>query len=101
MSGFVGGGGLGSVINTGIRQDDMAAILGGTGVLMLMALVLDSCADMAMAMTVANIENTVMIRPLRHPLNAQYVRTARAAQDNIFIIYTVASCLLFYMYFPQ
>ena len=31
---FVGGGGLGSVINTGIRQDDMAAILGGTGVLM-------------------------------------------------------------------
>ena len=39
---FVGGGGLGSVINTGIRQDDMAAILGGTGVLMLMALVLDT-----------------------------------------------------------
>ena len=29
---FVGGGGLGSVITTGIRQEDMAAILGGTGV---------------------------------------------------------------------
>ena len=39
---FVGGGGLGGVINTGIRQDDMNAILGGTGVLMLMALVLDT-----------------------------------------------------------
>ena len=38
----VGGGGLGGVINTGIRQDDMNAILGGTGVLMLMALVLDT-----------------------------------------------------------
>lgn len=31
---FVGGGGLGSVITTGIRQEDMQAILGGTGVLM-------------------------------------------------------------------
>ncbi len=38
---FVGGGGLGNVINTGIRQDDMTAILGGTGVLMAMALILD------------------------------------------------------------
>lgn len=38
---FVGGGGLGSVLNTGIRQLDMEAILGGTAVLMVMALVLD------------------------------------------------------------
>ena len=37
---FVGGGGLGSFITTGIRQDDMEAILLGTGVLMAMALVL-------------------------------------------------------------
>ena len=37
---FVGGGGLGSVITTGIRQEDMQAILGGTGVLMAAALAL-------------------------------------------------------------
>ena len=38
---FVGGGGLGSVINTGIRQNDMSAILSGTCALMAMALGLD------------------------------------------------------------
>lgn len=38
---FVGGGGLGSVITTGIRQMDMVSILGGTGLLMAMALALD------------------------------------------------------------
>ena len=45
---FVGGGGLGGVINTGIRQDDMNAILGGTGVLMLMALVLDTLMGLSL-----------------------------------------------------
>ena len=44
---FVGGGGLGSVITTGIRQEDMQAILGGTGVLMAAALVLDLLMGMA------------------------------------------------------
>ena len=38
---MVGGGGLGNIINTGIRQNDMKAILSGTGVLMAMALILD------------------------------------------------------------
>ena len=38
---MVGGGGLGNIINTGIRQNDMKAILSGTGVLMVMALALD------------------------------------------------------------
>ena len=38
---LVGGGGLGNLINTGIRQNDMKAILSGTGVLMAMALILD------------------------------------------------------------
>lgn len=37
----VGGGGLGGIINTGIRRDDMAMILSGTGALMVMALGLD------------------------------------------------------------
>ncbi len=37
----VGGGGLGSIINTGIRRRDMAMILSGTGALMAMALALD------------------------------------------------------------
>ena len=44
---FVGGGGLGSFITTGIRQDDMEAILLGTGVLMAMALVLDLLMGLA------------------------------------------------------
>ncbi len=44
---FVGGGGLGSFITTGIRQDDMEAILLGTGVLMAAALVLDLLMGMA------------------------------------------------------
>ena len=43
----MGGGGLGSVITTGIRQEDMQAILGGTGVLMAAALVLDLLMGMA------------------------------------------------------
>ena len=44
---FVGGGGLGSVITTGIRQEDMTAILGGTGVLMAAALILDLLMGLA------------------------------------------------------
>ncbi len=44
---FVGGGGLGSVLNTGIRQMDMEAILGGTAVLMVMALALDLLMGLA------------------------------------------------------
>ena len=44
---FVGGGGLGSVITTGIRQEDMKAILGGTGVLMAAALVMDLLMGLA------------------------------------------------------
>lgn len=44
---FVGGGGLGSYITTGIRQEDMTAILGGTGVLMAAALVLDLLMGLA------------------------------------------------------
>ena len=44
---FVGGGGLGSVITTGIRQEDMPAILGGTGVLMAAALVMDLLMGLA------------------------------------------------------
>lgn len=39
---FVGGGGLGSVITSGIRVQDMSAILMGTGALMVIAIVLDS-----------------------------------------------------------
>ena len=39
---FVGGGGLGGVFYTGIRQQNMGLILGATAVLMLMALVLDT-----------------------------------------------------------
>lgn len=38
---FVGGGGLGSVINRGIRIQDMSLILMGTGALMIIAVVLD------------------------------------------------------------
>ena len=38
---FVGGGGLGSVINRGIRIQDLGLILGGTGALMIIAVVLD------------------------------------------------------------
>ena len=38
---FVGGGGLGSVINRGIRVQDMKLILAGTGALMGIAVVLD------------------------------------------------------------
>lgn len=37
----VGGGGIGGVINTGIRRRDMVMILSGTGALMVMALGLD------------------------------------------------------------
>lgn len=44
---FVGGGGLGSFITTGIRQDNMEAILLGTGVLMVLALVLDLLMGLA------------------------------------------------------
>ena len=43
----VGGGGLGSYITTGIRQENMTAILGGTGVLMAAALVLDLLMGLA------------------------------------------------------
>ena len=39
---FVSGGGLGGVITQGIRQQDMATILSATGVLMVIAIVLDS-----------------------------------------------------------
>ena len=39
---FVGGGGLGGLFYTAIRQRNMALILGGTAVLMLMALALDA-----------------------------------------------------------
>lgn len=39
---FVGGGGLGGLFYTAIRQQNMALILGGTAVLMLMALSLDA-----------------------------------------------------------
>ncbi len=39
---FVGGGGLGGLFYTAIRQQDMAMILGGTAILMAMALVLDA-----------------------------------------------------------
>ena len=38
---FVGGGGLGSVINRGIRVQDMALILSGTGALMVISVALD------------------------------------------------------------
>lgn len=38
---FVGGGGLGSVINRGIRVQDMSLILSGTGALMSISVVLD------------------------------------------------------------
>lgn len=38
---FVGGGGLGTVINRGIRIQDMGLILAATGVLMVIAVVLD------------------------------------------------------------
>lgn len=38
---FVGGGGLGSVINRGIRVQDMGMILSATGALMVIAVVLD------------------------------------------------------------
>ena len=38
---FVGGGGLGSIINRGIRVMDMGLILKGTGALMVIAVVLD------------------------------------------------------------
>lgn len=38
---FVGGGGLGSVINRGIRIQDMRLILSATGALMLIAMILD------------------------------------------------------------
>ena len=37
----VGGGGLGNLINTGIRRNDVAMILSGTAALMAMALLLD------------------------------------------------------------
>lgn len=39
---FVGGGGLGSIINRGIRIQDMKLILVGTGALMLIAIALDA-----------------------------------------------------------
>lgn len=39
---YVGGGGLGSMINTGIRRMDLGMILSGTGVLMLIAVVFDA-----------------------------------------------------------
>ncbi len=39
---FVGGGGLGGLFYTAIRQRDMTMILLGTAVLMVMALVLDA-----------------------------------------------------------
>ena len=38
---FVGGGGLGSILNRGIRLQDMSLILSGTGALMAIAVVLD------------------------------------------------------------
>ena len=38
---FVGGGGLGGIINRGIRIQDMTLILSGTGALMVIAIVLD------------------------------------------------------------
>lgn len=38
---YVGGGGIGSTIYTGIRRMDMGLILSGTGVLMLMAIIFD------------------------------------------------------------
>ena len=38
----VGGGGLGNLINTGIRRNDVAMILSGTAALMAMALLLDN-----------------------------------------------------------
>lgn len=38
---FVGGGGLGGIINRGIRIQDMGLILSGTGALMVIAVVLD------------------------------------------------------------
>ena len=38
---FVGGGGLGGIINRGIRIQDMGLILAGTGALMVIAVVLD------------------------------------------------------------
>ncbi len=39
---FVGGGGLGAVLNRGIRVQDMGLVLAGTGALMAIAIVLDS-----------------------------------------------------------
>jgi osmoprotectant transport system permease protein len=38
---FVGGGGLGSILNRGIRTQNMQMILSGTGALMLIAIILD------------------------------------------------------------
>ncbi|MDO5142815.1 MAG: glycine betaine ABC transporter substrate-binding protein [Eubacteriales bacterium] len=39
---FVGGGGLGGIINRGIRVQDMGLILGATGALMVIAILLDT-----------------------------------------------------------
>ena len=50
---FVGGGGLGSYLTTAIRQRDMATILIGTAVLMVMALAL----DLLMALTERYLNN--------------------------------------------
>ena len=42
MAGIVGGGGLGGIINQGIRVQDLELILSGTGVLMVIAVLLGS-----------------------------------------------------------
>ena len=73
---FVGGGGLGSVITTGIRQEDMAAILGGTGVLMAAALVIDLL--MGLAERYLNSRNSQRSRASRYTARGAAVLSAAA-----------------------
>ena len=61
----VGGGGLGNLINTGIRRNDVGMILSGTVVLMLMALILDNL--MAFCEHRFSQRDSKARRPSRHP----------------------------------
>lgn len=78
----VGGGGIGGIINTGIRRRDMSMILSGTGALMVMALVIDFLMAWA--------ERRISSRKTRRaPIPARWVAVPAGLLCVVIVVYSL------------
>lgn len=82
----VGGGGLGSIINTGIRRRDMGMILSGTGALMVMALALDILMGWAERRMNQKISSG---KPRRFHIPTRWVAIPAACLSVIVVVYAL------------